>query len=168
MGRRGSRRKKTRQLVAQERLSLTLLDWRWKGTRRNVGNSLWKLEKARERILSLCVCVYVCSICVCVLSHVWLCNPMDCSLPGSSVNGISQARIWEWAISSSRGSFQPWNWTTSPALAGGFFTTEPPGKHLLSKFCRVYPPWHCWHLKLAHLCSGVNSVWEMDCFLPYH
>ena len=37
-----------------------------------------------------------------------LCDPMDCSLPGSSVHGISQARILEWvAISSSRGSSQP-------------------------------------------------------------
>ena len=37
-----------------------------------------------------------------------LCNPMDCSLPGSSVHGILQARILEWvAISSSRGSSQP-------------------------------------------------------------
>ena len=36
-----------------------------------------------------------------------LCDPMDCSLPGSSVHGILQARILEWdwvAISSSRGS----------------------------------------------------------------
>ena len=34
-----------------------------------------------------------------------LCNPMDCSLPGSSVHGIFQARILEWvAISFSRGS----------------------------------------------------------------
>ena len=34
-----------------------------------------------------------------------LCNPVDCSPPGSSVHGISQARILEWvAISSSRGS----------------------------------------------------------------
>ena len=34
-----------------------------------------------------------------------LCNPMDCSLPGSSVHGIFQARILEWVvISSSRGS----------------------------------------------------------------
>ena len=33
-----------------------------------------------------------------------LCNPMDCSLPGSSVPGMLQARILEWvAISSSRG-----------------------------------------------------------------
>ena len=36
------------------------------------------------------------------------CDPMDCSLPDSSVHGISQARILEWvAISFSRGSAQP-------------------------------------------------------------
>ena len=57
---------------------------------------------------------------------------MDCSPPGSSVHGILQARILEWvAISFSRGSPPPRNrihvsW--SPALAGEFFTTEPPGK----------------------------------------
>ena len=37
-----------------------------------------------------------------------LCNPKDCSLPGSSVHGIFQARVLEWfAISFSRGSSQP-------------------------------------------------------------
>ena len=37
-----------------------------------------------------------------------LCDPMDCSLPGSSVHGISQARILEWvAMPSSRGSSRP-------------------------------------------------------------
>ena len=37
-----------------------------------------------------------------------LCDPMDCSLPGSSIHGIFQARILEWvAISFSRGSSQP-------------------------------------------------------------
>ena len=41
-----------------------------------------------------------------------LCDPMDCSSLGSSVSGISQARILEWvAISFSRGSSQPRNWT---------------------------------------------------------
>ena len=47
------------------------------------------------------------------LSHVWLfCNPMDCSPTGSSIHGISQARILEWvAIPFSRGSSQPRDWT---------------------------------------------------------
>ena len=54
---------------------------------------------------------------------------MDCSLPGSYVHGISQARILEWAvISSARGSSHPGIELMSPALAGGFFSTEPTGK----------------------------------------
>ena len=61
-----------------------------------------------------------------------LCDPMDCSLPGSSVHGILQARIQEWAAISFSGDLsepglKPVS-LTSPALAGGFLTTEPPGK----------------------------------------
>ena len=56
------------------------------------------------------------------------CNPMDCSPPGFFVHGILQARILEWvAIASSRGSSNPGIELASSALAGGFFTTEPPG-----------------------------------------
>ena len=41
-----------------------------------------------------------------------LCDPMDCSLPGFSIHGISQARILVWvAISFSRGSSWPRDWT---------------------------------------------------------
>jgi len=54
---------------------------------------------------------------------------MDCSLPGSSVHRISQARILEWAAIY-RGSPDPGIELTSPALAGRFFTTEPPRKTL--------------------------------------
>ena len=56
---------------------------------------------------------------------------MDCSLPASSVHGISQARILEWvAISFPRGPSLPNSGIEpmSPAMAGGSFTTEPPGK----------------------------------------
>ena len=59
----------------------------------------------------------------------FFCNPMDCSPPGSSVHGISQARILEWvAIAFSRGSSQPRDQTCISYIAGGFFTAEPPGK----------------------------------------
>ena len=47
-----------------------------------------------------------------------LCDPMDCSLPGSSVLGIFQARILEWvAISFSRGPSWPRNWTQVSHIA---------------------------------------------------
>ena len=53
---------------------------------------------------------------------------MDCSLPGSAVHGILQARILEWvAAAFSMASSQPRDRTMSlmcPALAGGFFSTS--------------------------------------------
>ena len=52
-----------------------------------------------------------------------LCDPMDCSLLGSSVHGILQARILEWvAIPFSRGSSQPRDWAQVSCFAGRFFT----------------------------------------------
>ena len=60
-----------------------------------------------------------------------LCDPMDCSQPGSSVHRILQARIREWvAISSSTGSSQPKDWTCvswGSCIAGRFF--DHPGKY---------------------------------------
>ena len=48
-----------------------------------------------------------------------LCDPVDCSLPGSSVHGILQARILEWvAISFSRESSQPRDWTQVSHIVG--------------------------------------------------
>ena len=51
-----------------------------------------------------------------------LCDPVDCSSPGSSIHGILQVRILEWvAISFSRGSSQPRDWTWVPRIAGRHF-----------------------------------------------
>ena len=53
-----------------------------------------------------------------------LCDPIDCSLPGSSVHGLLQVRILEWvAILFSRGAPRPRD-QTRVCLAGGFFTTS--------------------------------------------
>ena len=52
-----------------------------------------------------------------------LCNPMNCSPPGSSVHRTLQTRILEWvAMPSSRGSSRPRNWTWISCNAGRFFT----------------------------------------------
>ena len=74
-------------------------------------------EREREReCVSVCVCV-----CVYAQSCVTLC---DLSPPGSSVHGISQARILEWvSITFSRGSADSGIESSPPALAGGFFTS---------------------------------------------
>ena len=85
----------------------------------------------------VCVCVCVCAR-VCVHTHIQscltLCNPTDCSLLGSSVHGIFQARMQELAaIAYSRGSSDPGIKRASiafPALTGRLFTIAPPGKPL--------------------------------------
>ena len=86
----------------------------YKNSNSNIRDSVCVFQSQRQFvpskivILNRGVCVCVC-VCVCVLvtqSRSIICNPMDCSLPGSSVHGILQARIWEWvAIHFSRGSF---------------------------------------------------------------
>jgi len=57
-----------------------------------------------------------------------LCDPMDYSLPGSSVHGILQARILEWVPFPSPGDLPDPGIEPAvvmpPALAGGFFTTS--------------------------------------------
>ena len=56
-------------------------------------------------------------------SYLTLCNPMDCSPPGSSVHGILQTRMLEWvAIPFCRGSFRPRGWTWVSLIAGSFST----------------------------------------------
>ena len=70
-----------------------------------------------------CCCFSVANSCPTV------CNLMDSSTPGSSIQAFFQTRILEWvAISFSRGFSGSGIEPMSPALAGGFFTTEPPGK----------------------------------------
>ena len=60
------------------------------------------------------------------------CYPKDCRPPGFFVHGVSQARTLEWLPCSPPGhlpdpGIKP-KFPASPTLAGGFFTTEPPGK----------------------------------------
>ena len=85
--------------------------------------------------------IYTRSTCSSCYSHKhdWFClvhsscltlyDHMDCSLPGSTVHGISQARILEWVvISFSRDLPDPGIELMSPALAGRFLTTRLSGK----------------------------------------
>ena len=58
-----------------------------------------------------------------------LCDPIDCSLPGSSVHGIPQARILEWvAIPFSRGLSNSGIEPRSLALQADSLPSKPPGK----------------------------------------
>ena len=53
-----------------------------------------------------------------------VCDPMDCSLPGSSAHGILQARVLEWvAISFSRGASRPRDRAQVSCIAGRLSTS---------------------------------------------
>ena len=96
------------------------------------------------------------------LSCVWLFNTMDCSLPGSSVHGILQARILAWVVAPfSRGSSQPRDWTQVSCIAGRFFTIWATRESLIVgmiynfKYC-VLDVWMlCWET------LGFTWAWAM-------
>ena len=74
-----------------------------------------------ETVALLCLIPEVLLGPVCLL--VALCDPLDYSLPGPSIHGILQVRLLEWvAISFSRRSSQPRDWTWVSCIAGRFFT----------------------------------------------
>ena len=64
-----------------------------------------------------------------------LCDPMDCSLPGSTVHGIFQARVLEWgAISFSRRSSQTRDWSWVSHIVGRHFTIWATREIPISKY----------------------------------
>ena len=78
-------------------------------------------------IIALQCCISFCYI-TAWISYVLSCsvmsNSFDCSLPGSSVHGILQARTLEWVVMPSSGeSSHPRDWTQVSLIAGRFFTT---------------------------------------------
>ena len=107
------------------------------------------------------------AVCVHARSCLTLCDPMDCSPPGSSAHRIFQTRILEWvAISYSRDLPDPGVESTSsssPALAGRFLTTahseEKPGTFSSGPVVRVSP---------SNAGDGVRSlVRELRSHMPH-
>ena len=83
------------------------------------------------------------------------CDLLNCTAPGFSVHGISQARILEWvAISFSRGSSQPRDWSHLSCIVGRFFTTEPDSFPLEGPTCVI---------SSVQLLSHIQLCDPMDC-----
>ena len=86
--------------------------------------SHWGTREVPPKVLfEICLCAKSLQSCL------TLCDPMDCSPPGSSVHGVLQARILEWvSMPYSRGPSRLRDQTWVSCIAGRFFTTEQPGK----------------------------------------
>ena len=96
----------------------------WEQKHKNENWSDWR-SKPRPPLTVQCACVLSCSLnCVQLFATPWTaaCQapPIHGDSPGKNT-GVG-------CISSSRGSSQPRDWTHVSYTAGGFFTTEPPGK----------------------------------------
>ena len=92
-------------------------------------------------------------------SHVQLfCDPMDCSLPGSTVKGILQARILEWvAIPFSRGSSRCRNWTQGSCTAGTFFTIWATREAWRNNYTnQITYFYHFWCFEINEIILGVK------------
>ena len=99
------------------------------------------------------------------LSRVRLCDPMDGSLPGSSVHRIFQARTLEWgAIAFSRRSSQPRDRTQASHIVGRRFTIwatrEEPCKGLYSEFKKSITS------GMVLITDWQTTAWEPS--LPWH
>ena len=100
--------------------------------------------------------------CLVAKSCLTLCNPMDSSLSDSSVHGIFQARILGWvAISFSRGSSWPRDWTHVLCVSRRFFPTEPSGKPLDNTYS-MRTHFRVSVLQFALLCpSDIPEMWSL-------
>ena len=97
------------------------------------------------------------------LSRVRLRDPKDCSPPGCSVHGISQARILEWVtMPFSTGLPDPAIRPGSPALQADSPPFEPPGKQRFilaqGSWWARSPPWHSLLVLTSHGPASSFSV----------
>ena len=83
-----------------------------------------------------------CKVRVCSVAQSTLCNPMDCSLPGSSVCGISQARMLECRY----------------FLILGIFVTQGSKLHLLNWQMDSLPLGHLGHYYSSHNPKSTNAT----------
>ena len=96
----------------------------------------------------------------CLVVSDFLC-PMDCSLPGSSVHEISQARILEWiAISFSRGSSRLRERTGDTALQADALPSELPGSGRSAGKGIGYPVQYSWASLVAQLVKNLPAKQE--------
>ena len=108
-----------------------------------LGALNWQSKDIYARILPpASMCTQLCLI---------LCDPTDCSPPGSSLLGILQARILEWVtIPFSRGSSWPRNWTQVSCIAGWFST--------------LWATWEALFLRVVSILRSVYNVPDIECF----
>ena len=98
----------------------------WGKQERLHWGSSFELSRSENEVTQLCQTLF---------------DPMDCSLPGFSIHEIFQARVLEWvAISFSRGSSQPKDWTHVSHIVGRhFYRLSHQGSHWVEGYICIFP-----------------------------
>ena len=87
-----------------------------------------------------------------------LCDPIDCSVPGSSLHGIFQAIVLEWiVISFSRGSSQPRAQTRVSRIVGRCFTIWAT-REVLRYWCNPQQRWLAFRKKYSSLYASHSTL----------
>ena len=135
-------------VITETQIKITMNHWRAKVKKIDKYKPLQGYGKLKLHILltGMQNSKYILITCACGQSCLTLCNPMDCSLPGSSSMGFSRQVYWNRLLFPTPGNLpNPGIKPTSPALAGRLFTTVPPGKpysyHMTQglKLLGIYP-----------------------------
>ena len=112
--------------------------------------------------LDICVHMYVCVCLLFLQSCLTLCNPLDCSPPGSCVLGFSKQGYWSGLPSPPpedlpNSGIEPRS-LMSPALADGFFTTSATWEAHMYVYIHVF-------LFFTTVFNPENSFWNISSFL---
>ena len=111
---------------------------------------------------------YVCSVAQLCPT---ICNPKDCSLPGSSVHGILQARILEWVIMPFNRRFSwPREWTWVSCIIGGFSTVWGTREALLAvEMPDIFISWYR-YLQIPFMLITALKSWKLFiiCWILLH
>ena len=104
-----------------------------------------------ERMIKMLLAFIIIAVVLVAQSCLTPCNPMDCSLPGSSVLGIFQARILEWVAISFSGDLPDPG--IKPILQAYSLPSEPPDHGVLLNMDSPYT---------AILCKIFEEIFVSD------